>query len=184
MASIRACSQACCLTSRVNADARGRAAMCVGWPARAGYRARLGWHELPRVPMIQAAAFVRRLPRITLWLFVALCRARFSGLRPNRLLDESPDPSREGFLVSSQDLIPNERNLRSASGLTAPRASISWQYGSRVKALYARNAPQGEIQEMVAGTETLRTNRDSDQVTCWLDPGDPHIQGVKKLLTV
>jgi hypothetical protein len=24
----------------VNADARGRAAMCVGWPARAGYRAR------------------------------------------------------------------------------------------------------------------------------------------------
>ena len=24
----------------VYADARGRAAMCVGWPARAGYRAR------------------------------------------------------------------------------------------------------------------------------------------------
>jgi hypothetical protein len=24
----------------VNADARGRAAMCVGWSARAGYRAR------------------------------------------------------------------------------------------------------------------------------------------------
>jgi hypothetical protein len=24
----------------VNADARGRAAMCVGWPARAGYRER------------------------------------------------------------------------------------------------------------------------------------------------
>jgi hypothetical protein len=29
-----------CPNPPVNADARGRAAMCVGWPARAGYRAR------------------------------------------------------------------------------------------------------------------------------------------------
>src|SRR5882762_6028998 len=133
--------------------------------------------------MIQAAAFVRAVAKITLWLFVALLSSAVLWFAANRLLDESPDPSREGFLVSSQDLIPNERNIAvGILGLTAPEGLDFVQYGSRVKALYASNAPQGEIQEMVRGPKTLRPTVDSDQVTCWLDPGDPIFKEWKNCL--
>src|SRR5437588_10285465 len=98
--------------------------------------------------MIRTAVFARAVAKITLWLFVALLSIAVLWFAANRLLDESPDPGREGFLVSSQDLVPNERNIAvGILGLTAPTGFDFVQYGSRVKAHYASNAPQRVIQD-------------------------------------
>src|SRR6185436_7633589 len=47
----------------------------------------------------------------------------------------------------------------------------------RVKEMYARNAPQEFIQDMVRGPRALRPTVENRDIICWLDPGLPPIEG-------
>ncbi len=89
----------------------------------------------------------------------------------NRFLDESPGPQRDALLVSSNSSLPDDKNIAvGLLGLGAPKGTDFLQYGSKVKALYASNAPWEQINELIRGPATLRPTVVSDQVNCWLDP--------------
>jgi hypothetical protein len=121
---------------------------------------------------------LRGLLRVTiktfLWLLVVILAIVLLWFVANRIFDETPDPQRDAFLVSSADQIPDERNAAvGILGLTAPPGSDFVQHGSRVKALYTTGAPSEQIQDMLQGQNALALTVTSDQVTCWLDPDHP-----------
>jgi len=89
----------------------------------------------------------------------------------NRLLDEPLSPQAAALLASADDSIPDTRNVAvGILGLSAPGNSDFIAHGTQIKALYASNAPRGQIQEMMRGPKSLRPTVDGEQVNCWVDP--------------
>src|SRR6266480_1029270 len=122
--------------------------------------------------MVSARTLIRVGAKSALWLFVALAATIFLWFAGNRLLDESPDPQRNAFVVSSADRILDNRNAAvGLLGLTAPKGADALEYGAKVKALYSRNALHKELDEMVNSAAALKPTVTSDQVFCWVDAG-------------
>lgn len=111
--------------------------------------------------------------KAALWGLIALVSFVVLWFAANRLLDESPDPNRETFLVSPSDQLPDERNIAiGILGLTAPSGQDFVQYGAKVKSLRMANAQSLEYGDMLWGPKTLQPTQESRYVLCWLDPDE------------
>jgi len=106
------------------------------------------------------------------WALTALLSLVALWFAANRLLDESPVPDREQFLVFASDQLPDERNIAiGILGLTAPSGQDFVQHGAKVKSLVRANAPRSEVQEMVWGPKTLQPTKESEEFwRCWQFP--------------
>lgn len=77
-----------------------------------------------------------------------------------------------------RDQVPDEVNIAVAIlGLTAPPGEDFVRYGSKVKALNERNAPRGEVEQLLQGAKALLPTVEAEQVNCWLEPDSPHRDG-------
>jgi hypothetical protein len=121
--------------------------------------------------MSRQTTSIRAIVKAVIWLLgllLVLFTIWFAG---NRVLDEPRNPLVEAILASSQESIPDNRNIAvGLLGLSAPTGSDFMQYGAKVKALYTSDAPWDRIQEMIHGAGTLQPTVESKQVDCWLDP--------------
>jgi hypothetical protein len=121
--------------------------------------------------MLLTTAVIRALVKIVAWAVGALLSVILVWFIANRLLDPRPSPERKALSASTNARIEDSGNAAvGILGITAPKGSDFIQHGIWVKALYAANAPNAEIQEMVRGPKALRPTVEGNQVTCWLDP--------------
>lgn len=118
------------------------------------------------------------LTKTILWSAAALLSTVVLWFAANRLLDEAVDPQRAAFLQSMRDQVPDELNIAVAIlGLTAPPGEDFVRYGSKIKALYEHNAPWGEVEQLLQGSTSLLPTVEGGEVTCWLDPDWPPMDG-------
>lgn len=121
--------------------------------------------------MSRLTTSIRTFVRAVTWLLgllLVLFSIWFAG---NRFLDVPRAPLVETFLVSSREPVADNQNIAiGLLGLSAPTGSDFMQYGIKVKALYASDAPWERVQEMIRGAGTLQPTVESKQVDCWLDP--------------
>lgn len=118
--------------------------------------------------------------KAALWGLIALVSFVVLWFAANRLLDESPDPNRETFLVSPSDQLPDERNIAiGILGLTAPSGQDFVQYGAKLKSLEMANAQSSEYKDMLWGLwgpKALQPTRESQGIWCRKYPDDPEIK--------
>jgi hypothetical protein len=119
----------------------------------------------------RTAAGVRGVAKAFGWLLLGLATLVLIWFAVNRLLDAAPSPAQEALSRAIDPLNDDSKNVAVAIlGLTAPKGADFIQHGLRVKALYAANAPNADIQNMMRGSQALRPTVEGNQVNCWLDP--------------
>jgi hypothetical protein len=121
--------------------------------------------------MLSIAVVIRSIAKAIAWALLGLIAVVVVWFAGNRWLAPAPSQAQDALTKPTDVQIVDSKNAAVAiMGLTAPSGADFLQHGIQVKALYARNAPSAQIQDMVRGPQALRPTVEGKQVICWLDP--------------
>ncbi len=105
--------------------------------------------------------------RFLLWSFSLFVLLVASWYTANRLLDQAPYKGPIDFLISEEDIVPDEQNIAvGLLGLSAPSDSNFIKFGSKVASLY-QDANFSQITRTREARDTLELTVDHEDVFCW-----------------
>ena len=112
--------------------------------------------------------FVKYIFRFFLWSTFLLALLTASWYAANRLLDQESYAGRIDFLVSAEDVVPDDLNIAiGLLGLSAPHDSNYLEFGSKIAKLHK----EGNFAQIAKEKETvgaLELTVSSEDVFCWM----------------